>query len=96
MGYGWQPRDPPIQAYCQDLWEQKYCIHYHKICEKILIPLYQLLFHALVPCMSEKTMAVVGRIGGWYVMENGMYIRIYSGTKAPHLLPRFILDKLVL
>jgi hypothetical protein len=39
---------------------------------------------------------VIKRIGDWYLMEHGTYIKIYRATKAPHLLPRFVPDKLVL
>jgi hypothetical protein len=46
--------------------------------------------------MTNKALAVIRRIGDWYLMEHGTYIRIYRATKAPHLLPRFVPDKLVL
>jgi len=47
--------------------------------------------------MSEKeTLKVVGKVEGWYALEKGTYIKIYGATKAPHLFPKFILDKLVL
>jgi hypothetical protein len=29
-------------------------------------------------------------------LEYGTYIRVYGATKSPHLLPKFILDRLVL
>jgi hypothetical protein len=46
--------------------------------------------------MKDKALAIIRNIGDWYLMEHGTYIRIYGATKAPHLLPRFVLDKLVL
>jgi hypothetical protein len=46
--------------------------------------------------MTDKAHAIVKRIGDWYLLEYGTYIRIYGATKAPHLLPKFFLDKLVL
>lgn len=46
--------------------------------------------------MLEKVMQVVGEVGDWYVIERGTYIRVFGATKAPHLLPKFILDKLAL
>jgi len=46
--------------------------------------------------MLEKEIVAMERIGDWFVMENGTYIRVYGATKDPHFLPRFILDKFVL
>jgi hypothetical protein len=46
--------------------------------------------------MTDKAITVIRRIGDWYLMEHGTYIRIYGAMKPPHLLPRFIPDKLVL
>jgi hypothetical protein len=46
--------------------------------------------------MTNKALAIIRRIGDWYLMEHGTYIRIYGAMKAPHLLPRYVPDKLVL
>jgi hypothetical protein len=46
--------------------------------------------------MIDKAQAIVKRIGDWYLLEYGTYLRIYRATKAPHFLPNFIPDKLVL
>jgi hypothetical protein len=46
--------------------------------------------------MTDKVLVVIKRIGYWYLMEHGTYIRIYGAMKAPHLLPQFVPDKLVL
>ena len=35
-------------------------------------------------------------IGDWYVNERSTYISIYGATKAPHLLPRYAPDRLVI
>jgi len=41
-------------------------------------------------------MQAVSKVGDWYITERGTYIRIFRATKAPHVLPRFIPDKLAL
>jgi len=41
-------------------------------------------------------MQVVSMIGDWYVNERSTYISIYGATKAPHLLPRYAPDRLVI
>jgi hypothetical protein len=46
--------------------------------------------------MIDKALSIIKNIGDWYLMEHGTYIRIYGATKAPHLLPCFFIDKLVL
>ena len=42
----------------------------------------------------SKTMII--SIGDWYLQEYHTYIRIYGATDPPHLLPKYVLDKLVL
>jgi hypothetical protein len=96
MGWAWQPTEPSIHIYCKVLWEHKHRTEYHKICNHFFPPLYEFIFCAPAPCMTEKALSIIKNIGDWYVMQHGTYIRIYGATKAPHLLPRFVPDKLVL
>jgi hypothetical protein len=46
--------------------------------------------------MTDKAITVIRRIGDWYLMEHGTYIRIYGAMKPPHLLPQFIPENIVL
>jgi hypothetical protein len=46
--------------------------------------------------MTDKAIIVIRRIGDWYLMDHGTYMRIYGAVKPPHLLCRFISNKLVL
>jgi len=41
-------------------------------------------------------MEVLSNIGDWYIERDFTYIRIYGATKAPHLLPKFVPERLVL
>lgn len=41
-------------------------------------------------------MEVLGRIGDWYLNEPSTDIRIYGATKAPHLLPKHVPERLVI
>ena len=50
----------------------------------------------LAYCMLEEERVIVGSIGDWYVTENHTYIRIYRATKAPHILPKYITDHVIL
>jgi hypothetical protein len=58
--------------------------------------MYEFIFCKTSPCMTDKYIMVIKRIGDWYLTEHGTYIIVYSSTKPLHLLPQFILDKLVL
>jgi hypothetical protein len=84
MGWAWKPSDPTIHIYCKVLWEHKYRTKYHKICENFLAPLYEFIFCSPALCMTDKALVIIRRIGDWYLMEHGTYIRIYGAMKAPH------------
>jgi len=46
--------------------------------------------------MSEGARVTVGSIGDWYVTKNHTYIRIYIATKAPYILPKYVIDHVIL
>jgi hypothetical protein len=46
--------------------------------------------------MTNKALEIVWKIGYWYLLKHGTYIRVYGATKSPHLLQRFVPDRLVL
>jgi len=58
--------------------------------------MYRLMLCDPMKCMSEKYMQEIGEVGDWYATDRGMHNRVFGATKAPHLLPKFILDKLAL
>jgi hypothetical protein len=41
----------------------------------------------------EKKM--ISKVGHWYLDENDTYIRVFGATEAPHLLPVYVADRLV-
>ena len=45
--------------------------------------------------MSEDAMQVIEEYGDYFLTENGMYIRMYGGSKTPHLLPKYATDYIV-
>jgi hypothetical protein len=90
------PTKPPMHIYCKVLWDHKYRTRYHRIFDYFLAPLYEINFDSPTPCMTNKALEIVRKIGYWYLMDNVTYIRVYESTKDPYILPRFINDKLVL
>jgi hypothetical protein len=95
MGWAWKPTELPIHVYCKVLWEHKYHTKYQKICEKFLFPYFSYCSAHPHPSYSEKDQTIVGRIGIG-VLKYDTYIICYSAMKSPHLLPKFVLDILVL
>ena len=53
------------------------------------MPLYKLIFLKECDCMSEKTLEVVEENGNYYISEEGLYIRMYGGSRAPSLFPKY-------
>ena len=45
--------------------------------------------------MSEKTLEIVRENGHYYLSEEGLYLRMFGGSKAPSLLPKHATDYIV-
>ena len=45
--------------------------------------------------MSEEAMQVVEEYGDYFLTENGMYLRMFGGSKTPYLLPKYATDYIV-
>jgi hypothetical protein len=96
MGWKWKPLDEDIHIYCKVLWGKKYKTKYEKICEHFLAPLYDIILNTPTLCMIEKVIIVIKRNEDCNLMDHGTYIMVYDTMKAPHILPRFVPDNLVL
>ena len=53
------------------------------------MPLYTLIFLTECNYMSEEAFKVIEEYGSYYLIEEGMYIRMYGGSRAPSLLPKY-------
>ena len=42
--------------------------------------------------MSEEAFKVIEEYGSYYLIDEGMYIRMYGGSRAPSLLPKYTTD----
>ena len=73
----------------------KYHNHYQLICDEFIRPLYKLIFLEDCPCLSEGAVESIKEYGDYFFIEEGMYLRMYGGTKAPSLLPMYEIDYIV-
>jgi hypothetical protein len=71
-------------------------IYYIKTCEHFISLLYRLIFYKNSQCMIDKSIQMIDTNGDWHEIEKVTYMRIFGTNQPPHLLPKFILDKLVL
>ena len=53
------------------------------------MPLYILIFLAECDCMSEEALKVVQDNGHYYLIEEGLYLRMFGETRDPSLLPKY-------
>ena len=51
--------------------------------------LYTLIFLTECNCMSEEAFKVIQEFGDYYLTEDGLYVRMYGGSRAPSLLPKY-------
>ena len=71
------------------LWAHKYHSFYREICEHLIIPLYTFFFFTECNCMSEQAFKVIQEFGDYYLTEDGLYVRMYCGSRAPSLIPKY-------
>jgi len=55
-----------------------------------------MIFEKDIPCMSWVSMEALVNIRDWYASPLGMLIWMYNVKKAPHVLPKFAMDKLIM
>ena len=56
------------------------------------MPLYTLIFLEECNCMSEEAFKVMQEYKNYYLTEEGLYVRMYGGSRAPSLLLRYVTD----
>jgi hypothetical protein len=61
-----------------------------------MVPLHMILKNQPAPRFTQESINTIKEIGDWFVDEEFSYIRIYGCEGAPHILPRYVPDRLVL
>ena len=59
------------------------------------MPLYTLIFLKECDCMSEESMHVIQDYADYYLIENGMYFKMFGGSRPPSLLAKYATDYIV-
>jgi len=96
LGWKWTPQDPnPIHIYHKELWKAHYKNHLYRICHGFILPMYYAIFNKPTLRVSEEASIDLTAIGSWFGEERFTYIRLFSSLANPHVLPLYILDKLL-
>jgi hypothetical protein len=95
MKLSWHTSELPVHVYFSIFWENRYKKYYSLICDQFIARIYFLLFKKVCPRLSDATKKVVLKLGYWYLDEHDTYIRVFSATRAPHLLHVYVPDRLV-
>jgi hypothetical protein len=96
MAWEWNPSLFPIHVYYFQLWEDNYKKQFYEICENFLVPMYVIIYKQNPIRISTESMQAIKEIWDWYIGKQYAYIRIYGSTGAPHRLPKYILEKLLI
>ena len=59
------------------------------------MPLYTLIFLVECNCMSEEAMKIVQDNRHYYLTEEVLYLRMFGGSRAPSLLPKYAIDYVI-
>ena len=59
------------------------------------MPLYKLIFLTECNRMSEEALNIVQDNDHYYLTKEGLYLRMFGGTRAPSLLPKYATNYVV-
>jgi hypothetical protein len=96
MNLNWHSSEPVVHVYFNIQWENKYKKSYVVIYDHFIARTYFFLFRKECPRLSDKAKKFITKIGHCYLDERETYIRVFGATRAPHLLPIYVTNRLVL
>lgn len=62
----------------------------------MIIPFHEVMFWKNPPRVSQALKELLEEIRDWYVEELFTYIRVYGSELVPHIIPRYILERISL
>ena len=77
-------------------WESKYKQDIDQISQVFIPSLYRLLFGQDAPCMSWRAKETLVKVAHWFPFPGYTFIRVFGTYKAPHAMPRFVTDKMLI
>jgi hypothetical protein len=95
MNLSWHVAELPVHVYFNILWENRYKKSYALICDEFIARIHFIIFKKECPRLSAAAKKMVAKVGHWYLDERSTYIRVFGATRAPHLLPAHVPDRLV-
>jgi hypothetical protein len=96
LRWNWDRDQPPVHVYFSELWSINYKRYFYDICNYFLSPLYTVLFGFPRHIISIKAQTGMKGVEYWYLGKYYSYIRVYGSTGAPHILPLFVPDHLLM
>jgi hypothetical protein len=95
MNWSWTPTiTEPIHFYHSKLWEENAKDSFYEICHNVVIPIHEIIYGQPPPIILEKIIGNLGAIANWYMEESFSYIIVFSCFTSPHVLPKFLPNKL--
>jgi hypothetical protein len=86
----------PIHKYHSELWEENAKNSFYKICHFVIIPMHKILYGCDPTHIFETVSKNLREIADWFIEESFSHIRVYGCSIPPHVLPKFLIDRLVL
>ena len=96
MKWAWNPQSPSIHLYCKELWKENSFREMYIICNHFLAEAHQLLFGSEMTRITEVGHDSIAKIKNWYMLRDLTYIHLAKIMASPHLLLRYVPDKLLL
>ena len=91
----WDKERMPVYSAYKPLWAHKYHSHYREVCEHFIMPLYTLNFLKECDYMSGEALQVIEDYADYYLTEDGLYFRMFGGSRASSLLPKYATDYII-
>ena len=96
LGWKWTREvKTPIFVQLEFLWESRYHSHMFKICNDVMLPVFQFIFERKISRVTHEGNRNLRSIGRWFGEEFFTYIQIFRSHAFPYVLPLYIPDKLL-
>lgn len=88
-------RPLPVHVYHKELWDSQFTPYFYQICHGIMFPLYKMLYDKdPLRCSPESEVDILP-VARWFGRELYTYVRVFTSSSTPHVLPLHIPNKLL-